>query len=64
MALCGRGWFARSADSWAEGQEVTTKYMIAFLDIYLGGPNQNNELDWQILTPEYALTQHANRAVL
>jgi predicted dienelactone hydrolase len=42
--------------SWADGQEATKKYMIAFLDIYLGGPNTNKTLDWPILTPKYALT--------
>ncbi|MGC9965996.1 MAG: hypothetical protein ABSE08_11370 [Syntrophobacteraceae bacterium] len=40
----------------ADAREVITKFMIAFLDIYLGGQNKNNKLDWQILTPEYALT--------
>ena len=40
----------------ADAREVITKYMIAFLDIYLGGPNINKTLDWQILTPEYGLS--------
>ena len=36
--------------------EVITKYMIAFLDIYIGSPNKNTTLDWQILAPEYAFS--------
>src|ERR1035437_47492 len=39
----------------ANEHEVVTKYMIAFLDLYLGGPDKNKQLDRWILTPDYAL---------
>jgi predicted dienelactone hydrolase len=40
----------------ADAHEVVTKYMISFLDIYLGGPNKSKRLEREILTPEYALS--------
>jgi hypothetical protein len=40
----------------ADEHEVVTKYMIADLDLYFGGPYKNKWLDWWILTPEYALS--------
>ena len=40
----------------ADAHEVVTKYMIAFLDLYLGGSHKNKWLDSWILTPNYALT--------
>jgi hypothetical protein len=39
----------------ADEHEVVTKYMIAFLDLHLGGGDKNKQLDQWILTPEYAL---------
>ena len=39
----------------ADGHEVVTKYMIAFLDIYLAGEDPDWWLDRRILTEEYAL---------
>ncbi|HYW67241.1 MAG TPA: hypothetical protein VFB10_11090 [Candidatus Dormibacteraeota bacterium] len=49
------GWDPVTLSS-AEEHTVVTKYMIAFLDTYFGGPDKNKWLDWWILTPEYALT--------
>src|ERR1035437_1905873 len=40
----------------ADEHEVVTKYMIAFLDVYLGGWDPDWWLDRWILTPEYALS--------
>jgi predicted dienelactone hydrolase len=48
------GWFPVTISSAAE-HAVTTKYMIAFLDLYFGGPDKNPQLDQWVLTPEYAL---------
>ncbi len=48
----GCSWAIPSADA----REAVSEYMIAFLDIYLGGPNTNKTLDWQILAPEYAFS--------
>ena len=38
-----------------DAHEVVTKYMVAFLDLYFGGPEKNKQLDRWVLTPEYAL---------
>jgi predicted dienelactone hydrolase len=40
----------------ADEHKVVTKYMIAFLDLYLGGSEANPGIDRSILTPGYALT--------
>jgi len=48
------GWFPVTIPA-ADAHEVVTKYMIALLDLYLGGRDKNKQLDRWILTPEYAL---------
>lgn len=48
------GWFPVTISS-ADEHAVITKYMIAFLDFYFGGPDKNPRLDQWVLTPDYAL---------
>jgi len=48
------GWFPAAIPA-VDAHAVTTKYIVAFLDLYLGGSDKNPQLDRWILTPDYAL---------